>query len=99
MTLGDFLGPHVNPMSKADAKAARAAMGVEDEATIVPIDMSRAPLFLVAMMNDEGDLEIHARSTMPLREAAKIILHVADQWEEQGFANGEPNPSGTEKSE
>ncbi|QYW07525.1 hypothetical protein SEA_SHOTGUN_69 [Microbacterium phage Shotgun] len=94
MNLGDMLGPHAKRLSTADEKAARAAMGIPDEATIVPMDMTNAPLLVTALGDPDTDtLQIMARSTMSKRNAAAILRHVADSWDREADANGEPDQS------
>lgn len=83
--LGPLLGPHARRLSQADERAARAAMGIQEEAMIIPMDMTRSPLFVFAM--EEGDgLQIAARSTMSKRDAAAILRQVADAWEAEAVA-------------
>jgi len=81
--LGDVLGPHAPKMAPADEKAARAAMGITDEATIVPMDMTRSPLFVCVFEDDNGDLQVMARSTLPRPVAASLLRQVADSWDER----------------
>lgn len=77
--LGPFLGAHATPLSRADERAARAALGIEEEATVIPMDLSRAPLFVVVLEKGDG-VEVIARSTMSKADAARVLREVADQW-------------------
>ncbi|QNL30283.1 hypothetical protein SEA_CLEARASMUD_73 [Microbacterium phage ClearAsMud] len=89
--LGDLLGPHAKPLRPADEKAARAAMGIPDEATIIPMDMTNAPLLVTALIEEGTDtMQIIARSTISKRNAAAVLRHVAETWEREADANGEP---------
>ena len=89
--LGDILGPHVKRLAPAENKAARAALGIEDEAVIVPMDMTHTPLLVSAMLADDGEtLQIMARATMSKRNAAAVLRQVAESWEREADANGEP---------
>ncbi|QGJ88924.1 hypothetical protein PBI_TEAMOCIL_73 [Microbacterium phage Teamocil] len=91
INLGDIIGPHAKPLSPADEKAARAAMGIPDEATIVPMDMTNAPLLVTALLEEGTDvLTIMARSTMSKRNAAAILRQIADSWERDADEAGEP---------
>ncbi|QDP43605.1 hypothetical protein QDA09_gp68 [Microbacterium phage Tyrumbra] len=91
LNLGEMIGPHAKRLSAADQKAARAAMGIPDEATIVPMDMTNAPLLVTALLDEGTDtLQIMARSTMSKRNAAAILRQVADSWESEADAAGEP---------
>lgn len=90
--LGDMLGPHSKRLSTADEKAARAAMGIPDEATIVPMDITKAPLLITALLQDDGEtLAIMARSTLPKRNAAAILRQVIESWEREADEAGEPS--------
>lgn len=89
LNLGALLGPHAHPLRPADEKAARAAMGIPDEATIIPMDMTHSPL-LVTAMEDGDSLQIIARSTLHKRDAAALLRQVADSWEREADAAGEP---------
>ncbi|QGJ89482.1 hypothetical protein PBI_SMARTIES_79 [Microbacterium phage Smarties] len=89
--LGDILGPHVKRLRPADEKAARAAMGIPDEATIVPMDMTQTPLLVTALLAPDGEtLQIMARATMSKRNAAAVLRQVAASWEREADEAGEP---------
>lgn len=90
MSLGDILGPHMTPMRPADEKAARAAMGIPDEATIVPMDMTKAPLFVCVFDKGEEGLEVMARATLRKRVAASLLRQIAESWERAADEAGEP---------
>lgn len=91
LNLGGMLGPHARHLRPADEKAARAAMGIPDEATIVPMDMTNAPLLVTALLEEGTDvLTIMARSTMSKRNAAAILRQVAESWEREADESGEP---------
>lgn len=89
MSLGDVLGPHAPKMRPADEKAARAAMGITDEATIVPMDMTRSPLFVCAFEDEDGGMQIMARATLSKRTAAGLLHQIAEQWEKQAEEAGD----------
>ncbi|AWY05422.1 hypothetical protein HOT42_gp73 [Microbacterium phage Metamorphoo] len=91
LNLGQMIGPHAKPLRPADEKAARAAMGIPDEATIVPMDMTKAPLLVTALIDEETDtMQIMARCTLSKRNAAAVLRHVAEAWESEADAAGEP---------
>lgn len=79
MSLGEFLSPHVSRPTPADERAARAALGIEDGAHLLPMDMSRVPLFIIAAENGDS-LSITARCTIPKRYAAALLRQVAEAW-------------------
>jgi hypothetical protein len=90
-SLGPHLGPHAQRLTPADEKAARAALGIEDEATIIPMDLSRSPLFVIVMEKGDGGLEVIARATLTKRAAAGLLREVAEQWERAADEAGEPH--------
>lgn len=91
---GRMLGPHAKRLDKPAEKAARAAMGIPDEATVIPMDMTRSPLLVCAFEDDDGGLQIMARATIDKRAAASLLRSIADQWDkqatEQEQVNGTP---------
>ncbi|WKW87106.1 hypothetical protein SEA_NICOLE72_69 [Microbacterium phage Nicole72] len=86
---GQMMGPHAKRLDKPAEKAARAAMGIPDEATVVPMDMTRSPLFVCAFEDDDGGLQIMARATIGKRPAASLLRQIAEQWEAQADEEGE----------
>lgn len=81
MTMGKWDTHQTGPLSTPNEKAARAAMGIPDEARVIPMNLSHVPLFVVVQAADDGGLDVQAMGTMPKRQAAEVMRHIAEVWE------------------
>lgn len=82
MMHGVFDTHETGPLSMANQKAARAAMGIPDEARVIPMNLNTVPLFVVVQEADDGGLDVQAMGTMPKPEAADVLRMIANAWDE-----------------
>lgn len=81
MAHGAFDTHETGPLSMANQKAARAALGIPDEAQVIPFNLSRVPLFVVVQNTDDGKgFDIQASGTLPRAEAVDLLRHIIAAW-------------------
>lgn len=61
------------------ADIAKAALGIPDDARVHTFDVSTAALFVVV----ERDGMAKVNATVPKREAAGMLRHIADLWDQE----------------
>ncbi len=77
------LGDVFDPITRADERAAKAALGIKSDASVRAMDVSKLALFVTAKDTGTGHVEIVANATIHKREASRILRQVADMWDQE----------------